>query len=483
MPTFARSLRACTWVAVLAMIPLVFYFTTEGTWRLRKNSLGAGYSGRFFRAQADAIADGRLDVMRGDIRSECFDVDSRCYGYFGVTPSLLRLPFLPYLHWVNSSLTPLYLGVAILLAYLAALRLLRRALLESRQPGVPRGAVLGYFTIGALVLGPGGTLLFLTRPGVYEEAIAWGVAFFLMTVERVWAWHATGRLRTLVLATVYAVAAANARPTAAIGCAGLGVVVAVLSRFTAASPAPRSWRTVLLVAALLGLLPGLTAGGVFWLKFGMLVPDLRLNEQIPEAPWWREVLRVNGNQTGGPIFLPTELATYLRPDGVRWQRTWPYADFSRSRDNTLWLPPLARGGAYVEPSTTATATMPLAWGVNLLVLVSLGTAGWRFASRPRQPATATATTWTLPEWILGVGLLGSAGAMTVLIVTTVTIANRFLADFFPISAVGIALGHRVILPAVAGRSVLRALVATVAVGLAGWSILVTVLLTVRIVFP
>jgi hypothetical protein len=478
--TLAHDLRRYGRIALVLMIPLVFYFTSEGTWRLGKNSLGGGYNGRFFRAQADAIADGRLDVAREDIHSECFDYESRCYGYFGVTPSLLRLPFLPYLHWLKSGLTPLYLGVALLLAYWTALRLVRRGLIEFGHPDVPRGAVLGYFVVAAVALGPGGSLLFLTRPGVFEEAIAWGVAFFLIALERAWAWHATRRMRPLLLAVVFAVAAANARPTTATACASLGVVVAVLSRVGMASAARRQ-RGVLVAAACLSVLPGLTAAGVFWLKFGTPLPDIRLNEQIPEAPWWADVLRINGERAGGPIFLPTELIAYLRPDGVIWQDSWPYADFGRWPQNTLWVPPLPPGGAYVERMTTATASMPLAWGLNLLVLLSLSATGWRLWVSRGQPASAR-TTWTAPEWLLATGLLVSAAAMIVLIVTTIGITNRYLAEFFSISVVGMALGHRVIMPRLVPRPALRAIVAVGAVVLSVWSVVVTVLLTVRLLF-
>jgi hypothetical protein len=478
----ARNLRVSFLLAFFIMIPLVFFFTSEGTWALGKNREGGGYNGRFFRAQAEAITHGRLDVPRNELQSECFDRDSRCYGYFGLTPSLLRLPFLPYLHWLRSALTPFYLGIAILLGYGAALRLLERALLEFDHPRTQHGAVLAYFVVGAITLGPGGTLLLLARPSVYDEAAAWGVAFLLMTLERVWAWYRTHKTRPLVLAVLFGVLAANAKPTAVTACAALGVLVAVLSRFTVEQAAWKRRRSVLVAAACLGLLPSATAAGVFWLKFRTPLPDLRLNEQIPESPWWSEILRINGDKTGGLVFLPTELVAYLRPDGVIWQTAWPYADFAFPQNDILWLPPLPRGGAYVERFATVTSTMPLAWAVNLIVLLGLGKAGLRsVTSRGRTP-TFHGPAWTQPEWILATGLLASACAMIVLIVTTIGIVNRYLAEFFPISVVGFAFGHRVILPILGRGPLLRAIAAPTAVLLTGWSMVVTMLLTVRLVF-
>src|SRR5215218_2526304 len=88
----AARLRLISWIAVLAMIPLVFYFTSRGTWDPRNENLESSWSAGFFQAQAASMLHGRLDVKPSDIIGECFDRDARCYGYFGVTPSLLRIP-------------------------------------------------------------------------------------------------------------------------------------------------------------------------------------------------------------------------------------------------------------------------------------------------------------------------------------------------------------------------------------------------------
>src|SRR6185295_7869821 len=90
-----------------------------------------GYNARFFLAQADAMMRGRLDVQRVDIAGECWDRGGDCYGYFGVTPSLLRLPAIGVLHRLNSAMTPLFVAIAVLLAFWAALRLVGRGLLDA----------------------------------------------------------------------------------------------------------------------------------------------------------------------------------------------------------------------------------------------------------------------------------------------------------------------------------------------------------------
>ena len=435
-------LRAISWIAILGMIPVVFYYTTRGTWDPRLQNVEGAWSAGFFAAQAESLVHARLNVKPTDIQGECFERDSHCYGYFGITPSLLRIPFLGILRYLHSALAPLYLACAVILAYWAALQMIQRSLRGSADRAQPHALALGYFVLGALALGPGGTLLFVTRPAVYEEAIAWSVAFVLLTLNHVWAWH-SGERRGLGMAVLCGIAAANARPTAAITCGVLGLVVVALWHFRdphAASGQPdpamshqifkpsESSRRVLVAALCLSLLPALTAGGVFWLKLRTPAPSPLLNEQFSRADHWKAILRRNGHRTSGLVFAPTELIAYFRPDAITVRGEWPFFDFRFPEEPILWVPPLQQGGAYVERVTSLTATMPLTWIVNLAVAGWLGLAAWRLAVGGRGGASRSRVpTLTRQQWIFGAGLLASAAAMAVPIVTTVGITNRYWA--------------------------------------------------------
>jgi hypothetical protein len=496
----AFRLRAIAWIAILGMIPVVFYYTSRGTWDPRGQNLNIAWSAGFFAAQADSMLHGRLDVRPIDIHGECFERDSLCYGYFGITPSLLRIPVFGILRYLHSALTPLYLAFAVILAFWAALQMIQRSLRESADSAGPQAPALAYFIVCALALGPGGTLMFVTRPAVFEEASAWSVAFVLLTLNHVWAWH-SGERRGLVAAVLFAIAAANARPTAATACGVLGLVVIALWHFRDAhavaggrdTPMGRgpdqvvksgeSRRRVLVAALCLSLLPGLTAGGVFWLKLGTPMPSPLLNEQFRLAPHWKAIRERNGDKTSGLVFAPTELVAYFRPDALTLRSEWPFFDFRFPEEPILWVPPLPEGGAYVERVTSLTTTMPLPWIVNVLVAAWLGLAGWRLAAAGRRGAPSSrAPTLTREQWMFGAGLLASAAAMAVLIVTTVGITNRYLNDFFATSAVGVALGHRVILPVLACRPIVSAAVGLLTLLLVGWSVVVTLALTTRLVF-
>ncbi len=72
--------------------------------------------------------------------------------------------------------------------------------------------------------------------------------------------------------------------------------------------------------------------------------------------------------------------------------------------------------------------------------------------------------------------------MALFTVTTVGITNRYLADFYPMSAVSFALGAGAIVPSWRTRSAAGMLAAVGAVLLTGWSVAVTLALTWRLLF-
>jgi hypothetical protein len=484
----AVQLRALSWIAVLCMIPIVFYFTSRGTWRPREQNIDAAWSAGFFKSQAESMLHGRMDVQPPDLLGECFLRDSRCYGYFGVTPSVVRIPVIGILRYVRSALTPVFLSLAVILGYWATLQMLQRSLRESPDATRSRRLAVGYFIAAAAALGPGGSLLFVTRPAVYEEAIAWGVAFVLLALNHVWGWR-SGERRSVVPAVLLAVAAANARPTAAVVSVMLGLVVFAVWRYRQVRPeqppgagagaSPKSQASpqrVLAAALCLSLLPGLTAAGVFWLKLRSPMPSPLLNEQISTGPHWKAIRQRNGGRTGGLVFAPTELVAYFRPDTVVRRSEWPYFDFRFPEEKILWVPPLAEGGAYVERFTSVTTTMPLPWIVILLV------AAWLIVEARRLLSGRSGAKLTGEEWIFSAGMLASAAAMPLLIVTTHGITNRYLADFFPMSAVGVALGPSVILPLLARRPFVCAATGLVTLLLVCWSVVVTLSLNSRLVF-
>jgi hypothetical protein len=220
---------------------------------------------------------------------------------------------------------------------------------------------------------------------------------------------------------------------------------------------------------------------VFWLKLGTPIPSVLLNKQVQEAPHWKEIFRRNGGRTSGLLFAPTALAAYFRPDAVTRNQEWPFLDFRFPQEPILWLPPLPVGGAYVERLTSVTTTMPLPWIVTAVLAVAAGVEACSLAAARRTRVVTAAPAPGADQWMLVVGLLTSAAAMAALTVTTVGITNRYLSDFFATSAVGIALGHRIILPFLARRPMAAVAAGMGALVLVGWSVIVTLALTTRLI--
>ncbi|MEY2879362.1 MAG: hypothetical protein RLZZ15_1742 [Verrucomicrobiota bacterium] len=175
----AASARAGHRVALIgaAICVAVFYwFVTGGTGKLfAEESFGS-----FYDAQAASLLRGRLDVPEAAIGGEAFVVGEKFYGYFGVTPALMRLP-LAALGVGGGRLSRSFMLIDFTAALGAALLILRHATRLQLGPGArPSPWAITVLLGGA---GLGSTLLFLgSRAYVYHEAILCGAA--LARVDR-----------------------------------------------------------------------------------------------------------------------------------------------------------------------------------------------------------------------------------------------------------------------------------------------------------
>jgi hypothetical protein len=230
-------------------------------------------------------------------------------------------------------------------------------------------------------------------------------------------------------------------------------------------------------AAALSLVPALAMVGVFYLKFDAPVPDMMANEQIGHTAGWKTILETNGGHTAGLIFTPTELMAYFRPDTLIGHKEWPWIRFRfPERKRIAWIAPLPPDGVYVERTASATATMPLAWILNVMAMAWVVLSAWPiWTGRRRDPSRA--------DWLLFGGSLACAATMTLAPLTTVGITNRYLGDFYTISVVGFAVSHRLLLPSLSGHRFDRIVASAIAILLAAWGVLATISLTHILVFP
>jgi hypothetical protein len=212
-----------------------------------------------------------------------------------------------------------------------------------------------------------------------------------------------------------------------------------------------SLRSNIAVAALgFIILPALFSFGTIYLKFGQPSPP-------PNAyrnPTGVEIERVYpcdkpfGNH---PKFVPTNLYAYFRPDAVRLYREWPNVRFRFNicdgPNHPTYLWPLKFADMYVEKTTSIPNTMPIP-------LLAAGIASWVAIRQKRSKEQA---------------LLIAVATSGLLMSMTFSMTSRYLGDFYPLLAVGMAMSAT-ILGSAKQKSTLVALACAVLV-LIPWSLL------------
>ncbi len=459
-------------VGVVAGSAIAFYgMTTHGTWNPLYER--PEFSGRFYLAQARAIVNGHLWVNRSQLPGECFVHAGRCYGYFGLTPSLIRLPFLLLLDAANKALTPVFVTAALTLATGSAVGILRR-LLATVKTRTSTDLVVAVLAVG---LGPASVLGILTRPAVYEEAIAWAVAFMALGGYCFLRWWEEPRRLWIVLLVVSLVLSANSRPTGLPFAAVVGVGVAWRLWRVRGTEAV-SWSRVTLTAALVVALPIVTAVGVFLVKFGQVNPSYLLHQQVGgpyPSPWWVTIRRIDHDQFQSLRFVPTTLLAYGRPDTVTFTSSFPWVAYRfpgsvAGTAHIAYVAGLRPGSLYVDSTSSITAAMPLAFLAVLAALV----VGIR--ERFRRGARTAVAWWSSWRTVLVV----AAVASWALVLTSVGVLNRYLGDAYPMLALGEVLALAYLVPKAErwGR-LLRIGVMLVAVAGIGWQLLVNLGLEYR----
>ena len=423
----ARSLSVVFVLVTICSAVLFYFLVTHGTWKPEFQQDQAGFGGDFYLAQAFAMLHGTFAVTPAQLPDECWVVHRSCIGYFGITPSLIRMPFLPLLDAIKDALDPVFMTAAVTLAVGSALAVLRRLLRRTS------GASSRWYVAipAAIALGPGSVLITLARPAVYEEAIVWAVGFLCLSTYCLMRWWSALDRRWAVLLTASLVLGSCARPTAlaASGVMGIAAGVRIFSSSDSARRTPRSLATV----GVIGGLPIIAGLGVFTLKFGTPFPSLLLNQQVggPSAdPNWIALRKANHGQLQGFRFVPTALLAYLRPDTLVFTHQFPYVNYRFPTFAMIKMLGLQPGSMYEAPVSSITDAMPLAIVLGLFGLCqglrSMVTSRFQFI----MVALRAPTAWCALA-------LGAAWYVTL---SSVGLTNRYLGDVYPLVALGLSYG-------------------------------------------
>ncbi len=450
-PTSDRT-RFCISLSIGAAIVLLPYlWVLTVLWNRRpslfRTVLPHQTLSNFYELQGRALLAGHLYVPNGALGEEAFLHGGHQYMYFGLFPSLIRLPALVLTHSLDGRMSAISILVAWILTAVMSGVILWHCRVALRGPGSLGLLEAGtYAAAFAAILGGSALVNLAANPWVYSEDIAWSVALSLVaTVAMIAVLTAPSWWR--VTALFIAVLAVNlTRGTTGLawsaGAIAAGAWLAWRKRQD--GEGPNLWLPT--IAA--GAIPLMVSSGINWLKFGEL-NGYPLQDQV----WFRthHVAGINHGHYFSLNYLPTGVSTYFGSIGVHFSGVFPYF--------TLPQYPV-RGMAHTvlfgsEQVTSVTGSMPL-----LLMLTLVGVFGVIRPSTPR------------PVRLMVIPLMAAALPAGAILIFGF-FDNRFVGDFVPFLVIGSAVGLGIVWQYVTsrGRSV-RWTVVGVVVLLSAYSIAV-----------
>ena len=404
-------------VVAIAVMGVPFLYLLWGLWGSGLNPLRGVQYDNFYDLQARAMFHGHLDIPKGQMGIEAFGHDGRYYTYFGIFPSIIRMPILLVTSAFDGDLT----GPSILMAWLttglfSSLMLWRLRVLMRGAALVGRLEAVAYGIFMGTVMG-GSVLIFLAAtPFIYNEDFAWSVPltvgslFAMIGVMERPSWGRISAAGVLILC-------ANLdRTPAGYACVIGAFLIAGWLALGLGGADKRRWAFPMVAA---GAVPFAAGCAVTYAKFGIPI-GLPMADQV-----WASVnahrryfLAANGGKAFSFKFLPSTVVAYLQPAGIHFSTLFPY--ISPPTAPAAWLDGAVMDQTY--PTASIPATMPL------LFLLSLW--GTVTAFRPKALGQIR-----LARIIL---IAGAAGASGVLLWGY--ISERYMADFMPFVIVAAAVG-------------------------------------------
>jgi len=403
--------------AIIAGVPYLWILTDEWSGTV-KPLRSVSFFANFYDLQAEAMIHGHLSVPTGHLGIEGFVHDGRTYTYFGLLPSLFRIPILLVIPSLDGRLTAPSMFMAWLFTGLfSSLLIWRVRVLLRGGAGLGWGEAVSVGALVATILG-GSVLLFLAAaPWVYNEDIAWSIP---VTIATLFVFigildHPT-KLRVLAAGALI-LAGVLDRPTPALACIVGAFLIAGWFRFGRSAVQHRRWAPSMVAIA---VVPFLVSVLVNWLKFGTLLNGLPLAHQV----WThlnahrRAFLAATGEKGYSFHLIPTNVWAYFQPFGLRIQPTFPFFALPVQ-------PPHVFGGYIIDvlyPTPSVPASMPLLFLLSCCALV--------ICFRPHAGRGAA---------LMRIPLIVAAGGTAVDFLLGY-IAPRYLGDFLPFLVLGGAIG-------------------------------------------
>ena len=381
------------------------------------NVLRLVFNGNFYDAQARAIMNGHLYIPRAVLQIEGFKHAGHYYTYFGIFPSLLRIPLLYFDSTLAGELTaPSILLAWALSALLTAMLVWRARILVRGSAPLSKGEAACHGALIATVTGGSIFLLLASMPWVYDEDAAWSIALTLGALFCLLGILERPTRGRVLAAGVFMLAGNFNRLPTAWACVIGAVLVAMWFRYGPGKVDHKRWAFPLLGVAVFAVAAGCV---VNFVKFGTFF-GLPLSTQVFTSvnTHRRVFLALSGNRGWGPEFLPTTLWTYFQPFGIHFQSTFPFVTLPTA------IPAVV--GKVVFDQTYRTASVPASMPL-LFVLACIGIVA-SFRRRISDSAK-----------LLRIPLFAAAGCFGVTLMWGY-MAPRFESDFIPLLVFGSGTG-------------------------------------------
>ncbi len=410
-----RFIVAAT-VSTTLVLPL-FLWLLWALWSGTINVLRGVPYDYFYDFQARAMFHGHLYLPNGKMGIEAFVHNGRDYTYFGLFPSIIRMPIMLFTSRLDGQLTaPSILVAWILTSVTSSLMLWRLRVLIRGDALLGRAEAAAYGVFIATVLG-GSVVLFLgATPFVYNEDFAWSIPltvaslFALLGVLERASW---GRV---IASGILVLCATLDRSPPGWACCIAALLIAGWFAMGRAGERGRRWIIPMIAV---GVIPFLASCLVTYAKFGIPI-GLPMADQV-----WAHVnahrryfLAANGGKAFSFGFLPSTVSAYFQPSGIRVSGVFPF--ITPPAAPAPWLAGAVMDQSY--PTASFTDISPL--------LLLTGVWGVVTAFRPRGPGMVRLTR------IIVFG--AAAGAAGVLLWGY--ISQRYLADLMPFFIIAGAIG-------------------------------------------
>jgi len=401
----------------MAAVTIPYLFVLWDLWNPGPSFLRPVPPDFFYDSQARAMFHGHLYLPTGWLGIEAFNHDGHQFTYFGIFPSLLRMPVLLVTSRFDGRLTaPSMLISWVVTGVFSSMMVWRLRILVRGQAVLGRAEAACYGLFVATIAG-GSVLIYLSAtPFVYNEDFAWSVALTTGTLFTLLGVLERPTWRRVVACGVLVLFANLDRTPAGYACVIGAGLVAVWFGMGRGGSSNRRWMIPMLGVAFFAFA---VSCAVTYAKFGLPV-GLPMADQV-----WAQVnahrryfLAANGGKAFSLAFLPSTIVAYLQPFGIHFTGVFPYITEPTA-------PAAAYAGAVLDdtyPTASVPPTMPLLFLLSIWGVVA--------AYRPR-PAGRLALA-RIPLFAAAAGISG--------VLLWGYIANRYMGDFMPFLILAGAVG-------------------------------------------